>query len=72
MSWITTKESENIAGFEYDKVKHILTIEFKDNETRKHYKGVLKDVAHEFSMARDKDASFAELIEGQYPTTTHP
>jgi len=70
MSWTKTPEATNLAGFDYDKVKHILTVEFKD-ESRKHYKGVLKDIAHAFSQARDKDGYFSDHIEGEYPTTTH-
>lgn len=63
---VETPQSTKIAGYNYNKVKHILTIELRDGTTHAYAK-VLAHVHHEFSMARDKDQYLKDHIEDQYP-----
>ncbi|MSP52712.1 MAG: KTSC domain-containing protein [Gammaproteobacteria bacterium] len=63
---VETPQSINIAGYHYDKVKHILTIELRDG-TKYAYAKVLEHIHKDFSMARDKDQYLQDHIEGKYP-----
>ena len=66
-SMVETPQSTNIAGYNYDKVTHVLTIELRDG-TKHAYAKLLEHVHKDFSMARDKDQYLQDHIEGKYPT----
>ena len=66
MHWEKTPQATIIASYGYDKVKHLLTIEFRDGSSYTFSK-VLEHTHHEFSQSGDKDKYYHDHIEGKYP-----
>jgi hypothetical protein len=65
MSWIATPESSNIAGFEYSKERHVLTVEFK-NGGRYNYYDVPEVVFEQMKAASSRGQFLAKNIKGKY------
>ena len=65
MTWIATPESSTIAGFDYDKDKLALTVEFK-NGGRYNYFDVPEVVFERMKAAQSKGQFLAQNIKNVY------
>lgn len=65
MNWISTPESSNIEGFEYDETTQVLTVEFK-NGGRYNYYDVPEVVFDRMKAAPSKGQFLAENIKSTY------
>jgi hypothetical protein len=65
MSWISTPESSNIAGFSHDKEKSVLTVEFK-NGARYNYFDVPEVIFERMKGAPSKGQFLAQNIKNQF------
>lgn len=65
MAWINTPESSNIAGFDYDSARRVLTVEFK-NGARYDYFDVPDQAFEQMKVAASKGQFLAQNIKGQY------
>ena len=63
MSWITTPESSNIAGFDYDPERQVLTVEFKKGG-RYDYYDVPERVSTQMKAASSKGQFLAQNVKG--------
>jgi hypothetical protein len=65
MSWIATPDSSNLAGFDYSKERHVLTVEFK-NGGRYNYYDVPDVVFEQMKAAPSKGQFLAQNIKNIY------
>jgi hypothetical protein len=65
MSWISTPESSNIAGFDYAEKTRILTVEFK-NGNRYNYYDVPVAVVNQMKIAPSKGQFLSQNVKGSY------
>jgi hypothetical protein len=65
MTWIATPQSSNIAGFDYDKDRQVLTVEFK-NGGRYNYYDVPETVFEGMKAASSKGQFLAQSVKGIY------
>ncbi len=65
MAWISTPESSNIAGFDYDHSSSILIVEFK-NGGRYNYYDVPEVIFEQMKAAPSKGQFLAQNIKGKY------
>ena len=65
MSWIATPESSNIAGFDYERERQLLIVEFK-NGGRYNYFDVPEVVFEGMKAASSKGQFLAQNIKGAF------
>ena len=65
MTWIATPQSSNIAGFDYDKDRQVLTVEFK-NGGRYNYYDVPETVFEGMKAASSKGQFLAQSVKSIY------
>jgi len=65
MSWISTPQSSNIAGFDYIKERQILIVEFKDG-ARYNYFDVPEQIFEGMKNASSKGQYLAQNVKGVY------
>lgn len=65
MSWISTPESSNIAGFDYIPERKLLIVEFK-NGGRYNYYDVPQAVFERMKAAPSKGQFLAQNVKGAY------
>jgi hypothetical protein len=65
MTWIATPQSSNIAGFDYDKDRQVLTVEFK-NGGRYNYYEVPETVFDGMKAASSKGQFLAQNVKSIY------
>jgi len=65
MTWIATPQSSNIAGFDYDKDRQVLTVEFK-NGGRYNYYDVPETVFEGMKAASSRGQFLAQSVKGIY------
>lgn len=63
--WITTPESSNIAGFCYDELSEILTVEF-NNGTKYNYFDVPENIGKGMENAESRGGYLNKEIKGKY------